>query len=78
MKYIKNILIKGKRQYINKNSNYNEYDDEIKIGYRKKFVERPASQGVYDPVKNDWLQLPKDIKIQKGLSYSPNTKYSYR
>jgi hypothetical protein len=34
-------------------------------------VPMPASQGVYDPIRAEWVVMPRDTKAAKGLDFEP-------
>jgi hypothetical protein len=40
-------------------------------GQQLKKVDRPATQGVYNPITNAWVVPPANKRILQGLSFSP-------
>ncbi len=40
-------------------------------GQQLRKVQRPASQGVYNPITNAWVVPPANKRILEGLSFSP-------
>lgn len=38
----------------------------------------PPSQGVYNPIKNQWIIAPQNVKIYDGCTFAPVTKESFR